>query len=153
MRHLTSLLLLVVVVGCATQNAARDARSEIERARDEFWDVHGRGDAAALAGFLTDDAVLMAPGMPDIRSRAAIRTTAEQMFAGMRIADFKIHSSEIDVCGDTAYEVSTYSETLHPSVGTATPVQGRYLIVWKRGTDGRWRIHRNLFNLAAGTHP
>jgi uncharacterized protein (TIGR02246 family) len=102
---------------------------------------------------VTEDAVLMAPGMSDIQGRSAIRDTAQQMFTALRITDLKIERSEIDVIGDTAYELTTYSETLHPKGGQASPVQGRYLIVWKRGRDGAWRVHRNLFNMATGSHP
>lgn len=147
-----SLVVLALAAACATQNTGKRQIGEVERARDQFWEIHGRGDAAALADALTDDAILMAPGVPDLRGRAAVRAAAEQMFSALRITDFKIQTSEIDVIGDTAYEVSTYSETLHPKDGVPTPVQGRYLIVWKQRADGRWLIHRNLFNFASGGH-
>ena len=55
--------------------------------------------------------------------------------------------------GDTAYELAWYSETLRPHAGPSSQVTGRYLIVWKRGNDIAWRVHRNLFNLASGSHP
>ena len=24
--------------------------------------------------------------------------------------------------------------------------RGKYLVVWKRGADGNWRLHRDIFN-------
>jgi uncharacterized protein (TIGR02246 family) len=154
MRHVASLfVVLLTVLGCATRQGSDQRRSEIEEARSAFWEAHGRGDARALAALVTEDAILMAPGMPDIRGRGAIRNTAEQMFAALSISDFKIERSEIEVLRDTAYEVTSYSETLRPTGGKPDSVQGRYLIVWKRGRDGVWRVHRNLFNMASGSHP
>lgn len=154
MKHIaSSFVLLLALIGCATRQASQDRKSEIKQARSAFWEAHGRGDARALAALVTEDAILMAPGMPDIRGRNAIRSTAEQMFEALSISDFKIERSEIEVIDDTAYEVTSYSETLHPTGGKPGVVQGRYVIVWKRGQDGVWRVHRNLFNMASGAHP
>jgi len=30
--------------------------------------------------------------------------------------------------------------------GDATPVRGRYLIVWRQEEDGTWRVDRNMFH-------
>ncbi|HEY3052924.1 MAG TPA: SgcJ/EcaC family oxidoreductase [Thermoanaerobaculia bacterium] len=154
MRHVAlSVVVVLALLGCATHHGSDKQRSEIEQARSAFWEAHARGDARALAALVTEDAILMAPGMPDIRGRSAIQNTAQQMFTALSITDFKIERSEIQVIGDTAYEVTSYSETLHPTSGTPGAVQGRYLIVWKRGQDTVWRVHRNLFNMASGSHP
>src|SRR5947209_10066997 len=107
--------------------------------------MHIRPHALALmAALVTDDVFLFAPGAPDIKGRAAIQAAAQQMFRSLKITDFRVLNSELQVVGDTAYEVTSYSETLIPAGGTPSPVQGRYLIVWKRSGDGRWRVHRKL---------
>jgi uncharacterized protein (TIGR02246 family) len=150
---------LLVSFGCMATtarpaaDASAQARVEITRARDAFWAAHERGDAKGLAMQLTNDAVLFAPDMGEVRGRTAIEDAARQMFAQLSVRNFKILSQELDICGDTAYELTTYSETLQPAGAAANDVRGRYLIVWRRDTDGAWRVHRNLFNFdASGGH-
>jgi len=139
-------------VAACGQGGASDARvlAEIDAARTAFWDAHEQGDASALADLVTDDAVLWAPGMEDASGRAFIRTAAEGMFAAMSISDFEIESYEVQLHDALAYELATYSETLTPRDGQASVVRGRYLIVWRRDSDGRWRVHRNMFHFIAG---
>lgn len=149
------LLICVVVTGCSTVTpvSTSSAESDVTRASDQVWAAHERGDPLGLAAMVTEDAILMVPGYPDVRGRTAIQEAAQQMFASTQIIDFKVEQREIQVLADSAYELAWYSETLRGRDGSSTPVRGRYLIVWKRGTDGNWRIHRNLFNLASGSHP
>ena len=144
--------------GCAAATARQSAdssaqaRADIERTRDAFWAAQERADASAFAMHLTDDAILFAPGMGEVRGRAAIEEAARNMFSQMRVTNFRILGQELEICGDTAYELTTYSETLQPTGAAASNVRGRYLIVWRRGSDGAWRVHRNLFNFDAGGH-
>lgn len=145
--------LLMVTAGLAdAQTAVEKAKAEIAATRDAFWAAHGKADAKALASFLTEDAQLLAPGMEDVRSRQAIEAAAVQMFQSMTVEGFTIVSSELTVHGDSAYELTTYSETLRPRGGQATPAKGRYLIVWKRDATGKWKVHRNMFNFISGGH-
>jgi uncharacterized protein (TIGR02246 family) len=149
----TGLMLFVAAAVHAQPQAAVDkVKAEIVAARDAFWAAHGRSDAKALAGLLTEDARLLAPGMEDIRGRAAIEAGAVQMFQALSVEDFRIESSEITVHGDSAYELATYSETLRPRGGQPAPARGRYLILWKRDASGKWKVHRNMFHFISGGH-
>jgi uncharacterized protein (TIGR02246 family) len=136
----------------AAPDSVERAKAEIAAARDAFWAAHAKGDAKALAGLLTEDARLLAPGMEDVSGRQAIEAAAAQMFQSLTVEDFTIESSELAVHGDSAVELSTYSETLRPKDGPAASVKGRYLIVWRRDRTGRWKVHRNMFNFIRGGH-
>ncbi len=121
-------------------------RTAIAEAGKAFWNAHESGDADALAVLVTDSAVLFAPGMEEVRGRDALRDAAQQMFAMMTIGDFTIIEQELEVRGSSAYELATYSETIQIGDGDATPVRGRYLLVWRKEADGAWRVDRNLFH-------
>jgi uncharacterized protein (TIGR02246 family) len=101
-----------------------------------------------MAALVTDDAVLMVPGFPDVVGREAIRAAAEGMFKTSRIENFVVKKREIRVVGDEAYELAWYTEVMRPVQGDGQQLQGRYLIVWKRSPAGEWLVHRNLFNFA-----
>jgi hypothetical protein len=48
----------------------------ITRARDSFWAAHGRGGSATVAGLFAEDGIVLGPGMPELRGRAAIHPGA-----------------------------------------------------------------------------
>lgn len=140
-------LTLGFLTACGSQSQDVDAaKVAIAETRQAFWDAHEMGDADALVELMTDDAALFAPGMEEVRGRDALLEAARQMFEVMTVEDFAIIDQEVEVHGSSAYELTTYSETLQMGDGDPTPVRGRYLIVWKQGEDGTWRVHRNLFH-------
>jgi ketosteroid isomerase-like protein len=104
-----------------------------------------------MAEFLTEDALLWGPGMEEVNGRAAILEATEEMFGFLSITDFKIESKEVQLHDRLAYELASYSETLTPKSGQASVVRGRYLLVWKRDPDGRWKVHRNMFYFITAT--
>ena len=142
--------LVTLSTGLLACTSSRPAASiaDIENVGNRLWAAHEQGDAAALADLVTDDAVLMVPGFPDVRGRDAIRAAADGMFKTTRIENFKIKRREIRVVGDEAYELAWYSEVMRPQQGEPRHLDGRYLIVWKRDAAGHWLVHRNLFNFA-----
>src|SRR5256885_342392 len=85
-----------------------------------------------------------------VPGRSEIRELAQQRFASARTTDFKVQRREIQLIGDSAYELAWYSET-HRGQDQSLQLQGRYLIVWKRGSDKLWRVHRNLYNFSGAT--
>ena len=86
----------------------------------------------------------MIPGLPDAAGRDAVTSLLKQRFGSSRTRDFKAHRREIEVTGESAYELAGYSE-VHEAQGEANHLDGRYLIEWKR-EGGGWRVHRNLSN-------
>ena len=144
-------LALLCLPGCDPNSGPEaEALPEISAARAVFWKAHEQGDAQALAAIVTEDAVLWAPGMEEVRGRPAILSAAEGMFAAMDISNFEIESREVDIHGNLAYELATYSETLTYKGAEPASAQGRYLIVWRKDADGNWRVHRNMFHFIAG---
>lgn len=150
-------LVLVSTVWPSIACKARDASdvaaaAEITIARSAFSEAHARSDAQALADLFTEDARLLPPGGDEVRGRAAIRAAAQSMFSALTVSDFKIEAQELQIYDSVAYELATYTETLTPRVGPASPVRGRYLIVWRRDPDRQWRVDRNMFHFISGGH-
>lgn len=146
-RALSILVLCSILPSCATSHATPEAaRAEVEQASDRFWDARQREDLSAFVEQFTEDGVLMIPGATDFVGRSAIRTIMEKRFAAARTRNFQIERREIDIIGDTAYELAWYSE-VHEQ-GDAMRMKGRFLNVWKRGADGVWRVHRNFYNFS-----
>jgi uncharacterized protein (TIGR02246 family) len=113
------------------------------------WDAaYEAGDAAALAGLYTTDAVLMQPGLPTMTGRAAIESYYAQNFAmGSFQVDIMPASTVVD--GDIGYEHGEYSGTMTPAAeGDPRQTAGRYVVLLRRDTDEAWRIARSMGNVA-----
>ena len=154
-RSLRFSLICLILAACThsqplPETLPENARTEVEQASDRFWASRQREDVAAHTAQFTETGILMVPGLPDAVGRAAIRELLEQRFEGGRTTDFKVHRREIQVVGDSAHELAWYSEVRHGQ-GESMLLEGRYLLVWNRGSDGRWLVHRNLFNFSAAT--
>ena len=148
LRPLYVLILCSLFAACASsQPAPPMAHGEVEQASDRFWDARVRGDVSSIASRLTEDTIFMVPGLPDAVGRIVVSETMQLRFQTLRPADFTIHRREIHVDGAIAHELGWYSET-HRGHDEPMRMSGRYLLVWQRGRDGVWRVHRNMFNFS-----
>ena len=147
LRSLSILLVSLVLTSCATTRPAPEAAElEVQQASDRFWAARQSEDVPGVTALFTEDGILMIPGLPDAVGRAAIGELFQERFAAGRTDNFKVHKREIEVVGDTAYELAWFSDDAHHDRADSYRMEGRYLTVWQRGGDGGWRVHRYFFN-------
>jgi len=123
-------------------------RQAITTAYAGFADAMKRGDAAALAGNYTSDAVLMVPNTTAWEGRAGITQGFTSFLSQFNVVDPRITTKDVVLAGDYAIERGTYAWTLHPKTGTGPDIvdNGKYLTVWERQADGSWKILRDISN-------
>jgi ketosteroid isomerase-like protein len=132
------------LLGCATAPSLgpqAEARAGVEEGNRLFAAAAlvGSGDRVATA--FADDATMVVYLQPGaIHGHAAIADYWRERLSTTRFLDIQLTTNEVSVTGDLAYEIGT-SRT-KSQTGAALPVvsTGRYLAVWRRGVDGRWRI-------------
>lgn len=99
-------------------------------------------DPTAWVYCYTEDAVFAAPGSPTIEGRAAFLAAAAQTAI-----------SSMQIAAESTMGVADFAAT----TGRATWISGargsdaperrrRFLMVWRREPDGRWRIAREFLN-------
>ena len=116
-------------------------REEIVKANVNFMALFREGDAKGLAGCYTADAKVLPPNADEVCGRGAIAHFWQAvMDAGIKEA--KLQDGEVDGDGTIAVETSRFS--LHGANGE-TLDSGKYIVVWKQ-EDGRWKLHRDIFN-------
>jgi uncharacterized protein (TIGR02246 family) len=137
----------VFPAGSPAPAASSPAVKEIDRTREEYAASWTAGDAARISGLYTDDAIVMYPDQPPISGRAAISEYFKGFFTDFEALDFQLASSEIVVAGDFAYDRGTYRWKAKPKKGGA-PLDddGKYLVILRRESDGRWRVARDMVN-------
>ena len=161
MRHVAWLCaaLPVLVAACAPkgETAVRDSaapaaapvvdvgavRQAIERANSAFADAVQRGDSAGIVANYADDAMMMMGGTPAWRGRSEIAANAPKTF---KSATVKLTTNGVDVGGDYAIETGSYELTAAPPGGKPVTDKGKYVTVWKKQSDGTWKIYRDIAN-------
>jgi ketosteroid isomerase-like protein len=98
---------------------------------------------------LADDAVMMPPGLPTVRGKAAIRQYVE---TAAKIPGFQIRWEPESVCvsqsGDLAYMIERNVTTVNDSQGNPVTTHGKVVTVWRKGADGAWRNIVDMWNEA-----
>lgn len=116
-------------------------REEIVKANVKFMTLFRDGDTSGLAECYTVNAKVLPPNADEVCGREAI-AQFWQAVMDSGIKEAKLETGEVDGNSMTAVEVSKYS--LHDTNGV-TLDSGKYIVVWKE-EDGRWKLHRDIFN-------
>jgi ketosteroid isomerase-like protein len=117
------------------------SREDIAAANKCFGACVAARDYPGLAAFYTDDAALLPPGNPVVSGAKAIGSfwAATAQSIGLKAAT--LTTRELEVHGDTAHE--TGEAVLVTAKGDA---RVKYLVIWKRGPDRIWKMHRDIWN-------
>lgn len=143
--------LLVVICGLAagsvSEAQANPTAQEIIAASRAFSAAYVRGDTTALAELYTQDALLLPPGRA-VRGRVNVAL----FFApkpNRQTLSHAMESEELEIEGGIAVDVGTWRNTWRRGEAAEQSASGRYLIVWRRGDDGRWRIAYDMWHRPA----
>ncbi len=124
---------------------AFDFRSAIESAIAVFEKAANAKDAVTIANFYTEDASLLPPGSPIVKGRQNIQQFWKAFFdAGA--SDGKLTVVDVKPFGDLAYEIGTFEANLPTTPGKTARAQGKYVVIWKRQTDGNIKMVVDIFN-------
>lgn len=123
--------------------SARQGIDETNRAAEEAL---AAGD---VAGFVsrtyTEDATIIPPGGSKISGQAAIEEFWKSAGEQLGLTGIQLQTEEVVQAGpDMAYEIGT--GVLETAQG---PSEANYVVIWRRGDDGQWRWHVDIWNAKA----
>ncbi len=64
----------------------------------------------------------------------------------MGVRELTLETVDVEYLGDVAYEVGAYTLKIEPEGGQAATDKGKYVVVWKRQADGRWKLQVDIWN-------
>jgi len=149
MKRIVSLFLLgLVMFSCAPPKPdVAQVRKTIEamNAKSAKEMLQGVWDTT-MANF-ADDAVSMPNFGPMARGKKAIgEQYGKMMGSGMKVTKVDFVTADVQVSGDYAYEIGTYTMTFEmPSMAPMTE-EGKYLTVYQRDKDGSWKVKVETWN-------
>jgi ketosteroid isomerase-like protein len=138
---LTTLQWLTLFVGATFLGACTPAGKPLPANPSQGWaEAFNKGDAGAIAALYTDDAILLPPGAPLVRGKAAIEAfMVKDAGGGFQI---EIVSLETPSQGYTGYNLGTF--TVKDANGAVVDT-GKYIELWKRA-NGEWKIYADIYN-------
>ena len=144
---------LAAIAGISQAAIAAPTADEIAiRAQSISWaKAYNGGDAAAVAAQYADDSVLLPPGAPGVRGRAAILAYFTKDIAGSKAAGVVFvldPKTDVGVSGNMGWESGTYTVTIKGAVVES----GKFLSV-SRKKDGKWYYLRDTWNADAPPAP
>jgi uncharacterized protein (TIGR02246 family) len=128
-----------------------DTRAADERAvreADAAWsEAVAAKDVEGYSSFLAEDALELLPNVPMLAGKESIRKSASEMMATPGFAmSWQPTKAEASRGGDLAYTVGTYQFTLNDPKGRPVTDRGKYMTVWKKQPDGKWKAVADTHN-------
>lgn len=115
----------------------------VSNARAEAFN---NSDASGIAEYFTEDAILMAPGVPATEGREAVRDYYQSIFDEYE-PELESYYEEVKIDGDLAYGRGEAIVKLVPKNGeepfTST---SKYLNILQRQPDGTWKTIHDIWN-------
>ena len=148
MQQLCFVVVAVLITACVQPEPVdlEVAREEL-LAADAAWSKTPP-DAGRFAEFFVEGGRFMPPAAPEAVGREKILAVASQVFGvpGFSLT-WSASSVQVAASGDQGYSMGTYTQTSGSSVPVR--VEGKYVTLWRKDEDGRWRVVVDMNNANA----
>ncbi len=137
---------VIGLLGCSGQGRHADSGTfkteEIRTAERAVIHALESDDPLAWVSHYTEDAVLLEAGSPPVQGRDALLELARIMKPLSSVVINPEHTEGNERLA-YVYGSGSWVNGRPPSVGKTTRV--RFVMVWRKETDGRWRIAQEVF--------
>lgn len=141
----TALILFVGLLAFASPTRAGEVEDAIEAANVKMEKDYAAGDSKAIAEAYAEDGVMLPPDATVVKGRAAIEKLWKS-WIDEGYKNLKLKTTQVESAGDLAYEVGDFSLEVTGEDGSTSLAPGNYLVVWKKGADGVWRMKVDTWN-------
>jgi len=149
MRKAFVLLMIItafMITGCGKGVDIEADKEAIMKMQDGYDRTAAAGDVEGNISAYTNDVVLMQPNGPTLSGKEAIRTWLKTSFEQFRF-ESKHVPDKIDIVGDWAIVPGQCKGSITPkSGGDPIPFNNKYLHIYRRQSDGFWKLSRSIFN-------
>lgn len=145
-KRLTAGLTLLVVGACMALGQERGKEEDAILAADAAWlKVYTAKDLAKSVAFCDEQGSMLAPDSPIATGKDAISKLIASDFAH---DDITWHANKVGVSrsGDLGYTSGTTEMSFKDASGKTLHYRGKYLTVWKKHSNGEWKVLYDMFN-------
>jgi ketosteroid isomerase-like protein len=139
-----ALVALAIAGACGREAASRESQSpdsaialapDLDRVLREYEEAYARRDPAALAALFTDDGLVLPPGRPPVRGRAALQVYFEGEGGPLRLVPIAAAAGD-----SVGYVIGTFGAEARADAG------GKFILLLRRPGAGPWRIAADMAN-------
>src|SRR5207237_1431797 len=136
------------LIAVATCLAAGAKIEEMLRDLDSRWSAAAAAkDLDKTVSYYAESAIVMPANAPVATTKEAIRKVWGDLLASPGLViSWKATKVEAARSGEMAYLSGTYELTTNDASGQPVPDRGKYLEVWKKQTDGKWKSVMDIWN-------
>ena len=150
--YLVSIFLVLTIfalgVEVSAQKKTKPTPADAVRAADQDWlKVFAAKDLEKSVAFCTGDASVLAPNAPIATGKQAIGELFKGFFS-IPALTIEWHPAKVEVArsGEMAYSTGAYKMTFKDAAGKTITDNGKYVTVWKKQSDGSWKVALDIFN-------
>jgi uncharacterized protein (TIGR02246 family) len=154
----TKTLITTLVLGLAAAGVCLAGDSKAEQAlrdADAAWSKAAESkDLDKTVSYYSDDATVLPPNAPAATTKEAIRKIWQDMFATPGfVISWKATKVEVAKSGDLACLTGTYEVTMNDASGKPVNDRGKYLAVFEKQADGKWKCGADIWNSDLAASP
>jgi ketosteroid isomerase-like protein len=147
----TRTLLVTFILGFAAAAVCFAADTKTEQAlrdADAQWSAAaGAKDLDKTVSYYSPDANVMPPNTSAATTKEAIRKIWQDLLASPGVAiSWKATKVEVAKSGDIGFVSGTYELNVNDASGKPVPDRGKYLEVWEKQADGKWKCGSDIWN-------
>jgi ketosteroid isomerase-like protein len=139
------LLLTLAAASPASAAEAKGAEAVLLAGTEAWIKAYNAGDVDTIVAMYADDAIVMPPGVPALKGRAALRTYLPTELAAAKAAGVTLVLGKVrdaGVSGDLGWDSGDY--VVRDKSGAVVD-SGNYLAVWRK-VGGKWLYIRDMWN-------
>ncbi|MDT8297435.1 MAG: nuclear transport factor 2 family protein [Spirochaetaceae bacterium] len=141
------LLLLMVIPLWAGGGNDEMELEKVNAVLQEYGKLLIDGDYEAWGELHTQDVIKMPPKVPPTTNRADMVARSSVGSDQARIVEFNVETRDTKISGDMAYNWGMYTVKIQPNAGgPPILVDGKFLTLLEKQSDGRWLISHDCFN-------
>ena len=108
--------------------------------------IQSRDADAMVDSYYAEDARVLPPGQGEVQGKAAIREMWRALVTNGMV-DLVLETGQVESAGDLALGTGTARATVHPAIGPAVILEGRYTVAFRRQPDGAWRNIIDMYTI------
>ena len=152
MNNVNSIFALILCLSGLTDAIAgpsdgSQARAQIAKVRDNWLVAFKSKDVSTAISYYASDAAFLQPTGERIEGIDAIRELYQKV-ASTFDSDLLLRSHDLEVSGDLGFDSGEYEEVLtNRATAQKQHFHGQYVIVFRLGRDGHWRIIQHVWTV------
>ena len=149
MRIKTLVLTLTLIFAAAAVCLAGDTKTEQAlRDADAAWSkAAGSKDVDKTVSYYSADAIVLPPNAPIATTKEEIKKIWQDMLASPGLViSWKATKVEVAKSGDLGFVSGTYELTMNDATGKPATDKGKYVEVWEKKADGKWKCGTDTWN-------